>query len=93
LSRVLIEAAALGTPIAAMNTGGTPDIIRHQVTGLLSPDAEAFSRDLATLATDERLRARLGLAARTEAHARFSATSVVERVEQVYRSLLDPRAA
>src|SRR6185503_12478616 len=27
LSRVLIEASALGIPIAAMNTGGTPDII------------------------------------------------------------------
>ena len=93
LSRVLIEAAALGTPIAAMNTGGTADIVHHQVTGLLSADAEAFSRDLSTLAADERLRATLSLAARTDAHARFSATSVVERVEQVYRSLLDPRAA
>ena len=93
LSRVLIEASALGTPIAAMNTGGTPDIVHDRVTGLLSEDAAAFARDLATLATDERLRATLGHAARIESRARFSAASVVERVEQVYRSLLDPRAA
>jgi glycogen(starch) synthase len=93
LSRVLIEAAALGVPIAAMATGGTRDIIRSEVTGLLSTDPSGFSRDLARLAGDERLRASLGAAARADVHVRFSAASVVERVEQVYRSLLLPRAA
>jgi len=53
----------------------------------------AFSRDLARLFTDERLRAALGARARIEAHAAFSAASVVERIEQVYRSVLEPRAA
>jgi glycosyltransferase involved in cell wall biosynthesis len=90
---VLIEAAALGTPIAAMDTGGTRDIIQHRVTGLLSPDVEGFARDLAELAADERLRHALGHAAGLDVHARFSATSVVERVEQVYRQLLAPEAA
>jgi glycosyltransferase involved in cell wall biosynthesis len=93
LSRVLIEAAALGTPIAAMNTGGTADIIHDRATGLLSGDAAQFARDLAELSSDETLRARLGTAARADVHTRFSATSVVARVEQVYRSLLVPRAA
>jgi glycosyltransferase involved in cell wall biosynthesis len=93
LSRVLIEAAALGVPIAAMETGGTKDIIRPDVTGLLSADPERFARDLARLASDERLRGSLGAAARADVHVRFAAGSVVERVEQVYRSLLLPRAA
>jgi glycosyltransferase involved in cell wall biosynthesis len=93
LSRVLIEAAALGTPIAAMDTGGTRDIVQHRVTGLLSSDAQGFARDLAELAADERLRHALGHAAELDVHARFSATSVVERVEQVYRQLLEPEAA
>jgi glycogen synthase len=93
LSRVLIESAALGVPIAAMNTGGTPDIITHGETGLLSADPAAFSRDLVRLAADERLRAALGAAARADVHTRFSAPSVVERIERVYRTLLRPRAA
>jgi glycosyltransferase involved in cell wall biosynthesis len=93
LSRVLIEAAALGVPIAAMSTGGTPDIIKPGETGLLSSTPEGLARDLATLAADERLRARLGTAARADVHVRFSAHSVVERIEQVYRSLLLPAAA
>ena len=93
LSRVLIEAAALGVPIAAMATGGTRDIIKRGLTGLLSTDPAGFSRDLARLAGDDRLRASLGAAARADVHVRFAAPSVVERVEQVYRSLLLPRAA
>lgn len=93
LSRVLIEAAALGVPIAAMHTGGTGDIIEHEVSGLLAADPAAFGADLRRLAHDERLRAALGARARAHAHDRFAAPSVVERVEQVYRGLLEPRAA
>jgi glycosyltransferase involved in cell wall biosynthesis len=93
LSRVLIEAAALGVPIAAMDTGGTRDILHPGTTGLLSSDVEGFARDLARLAGDDRLRASIGAAARADVHVRFAAPSVVERVEQVYRSLLRPRAA
>jgi rhamnosyl/mannosyltransferase len=93
LSRVLIEASALGTPAAAMDTGGTRDIIHAGITGLLSDSPAAFSQDLARLFHDERLRHALGAQARIEARARFSTPSVVERVEQVYRRLLLPRAA
>jgi glycosyltransferase involved in cell wall biosynthesis len=93
LSRVLIEAAALGTPIAAMDTGGTTDILKHDVTGLVAGDVAAFSRALARLAGDAALRARLGAAASADVHARFSAPAVVERIEQVYRGLLGERVA
>jgi glycosyltransferase involved in cell wall biosynthesis len=93
LSRVLIEAAALGAPIAAMDTGGTRDILRHGETGLLSTSPEGLARDVARLAGDERLRAAIGAAARADVHTRFAADSVVARVEQVYRSLLLPDAA
>jgi glycogen(starch) synthase len=93
LSRVLIEASALGVPIAAMDTGGTRDIVHPGLTGLLSSDAAGLSRDLARLFGDGRLRDALGAQARIEARATFGASSIVERVEQVYRSLLQPRAA
>ncbi len=92
LSRVLIEAAALGTPIAAMNTGGTRDIIRHRQTGLLSDDADGFARDLRTLVDDEHLRRTLGTAARADVRARFAATEVVARIEAVYHEVLGHQA-
>jgi len=93
LSRVLIEASALGVAIAAMDTGGTRDIIKPGETGLLSTTVEAFAGDLAKLAHDERLGLALGAAARTHARARFATSSVVERIEQVYRGLIEPEAA
>ena len=67
LSRVLIEASALGVPIAAMNTGGTPDIVVDERTGLLSETPEALAADVRRLRADPDLRARLGAAA--QAHA------------------------
>jgi glycosyltransferase involved in cell wall biosynthesis len=93
LSRVLIEASALGSPIAAMDTGGTRDIVHHGLTGLLSKTPEEFARDLGRLFSDEHLRTALGSQARIEAHSAFASSSVVERIEQVYRSVLEPRAA
>ena len=71
-----------------MNTGGTEDIVRDRETGLLAPDAEGFARDLRALAADPDLRRRLGDAARADVHVRFAATSVVARIEQVYRQML-----
>ena len=87
LSRVLIEASALGIPIAAMNTGGTPDIIVHGQTGLLSDTPDALANDVKRLRHDAELRARLGAAARVHAEARFDAPAVVARVERLYQEL------
>jgi glycogen synthase len=93
LSRVLIEASALGVPIAAIDTGGTPDVVVHERTGLLSRTAEDFARDVRRLREDGGLRERLGLAAREHAAALFDAPAVVARVEALYGDLLQPRAA
>ncbi len=87
LSRVLIEASALGVPIAAMSTGGTPDIVVDEQTGLLSATPEELADDIRRLRGDAALRARLGTAARLYAEARFDAASVVERVERLYFDL------
>ena len=88
LSRVLIEAAALGLPIAAMDTGGTGDIVSHNDTDLLSATPEGFARDLARLAANPALRARLGARAAAHAREQFDAPRVAARVEAVYESLL-----
>jgi glycosyltransferase involved in cell wall biosynthesis len=93
LSRVLIEAAALGAPIAAMDTGGTRDILTAGATGLLSEDVAGFSRDLARLAGDAALRTEIAAAARRDVRARFAAPLVVERIEQVYRAVIDARTS
>ena len=60
LSRVLLEASALCVPIAAMNTGGTSDVVSDEETGLLSSSPLELAEDVARLA----LRSRASAAAR-----------------------------
>jgi glycosyltransferase involved in cell wall biosynthesis len=88
LSRVLIEASALGLPIAAMNTGGTADIIKDEVSGLLSNTPDELARDVKRLRNDAELRRRLGDAAIARARSTFEAAAVVARIETLYQTLL-----
>jgi glycosyltransferase involved in cell wall biosynthesis len=88
LSRVLIEASALGVPIAAMNTGGTPDIISDETTGLLSDAPEELAEDVKRLRQSEVLRRRLAQAARNRADALFDGDATTERIVRLYLELL-----
>jgi glycogen synthase len=87
LSRVLIEASALGVPIAAMDTGGTRDIIDPGVTGLLSASPEGLAEDVRRLRHDPALARRLGDAARRKVEADFDAATVVAHIERLYEDL------
>ncbi|HEY7411192.1 MAG TPA: glycosyltransferase family 4 protein, partial [Vicinamibacteria bacterium] len=85
LSRVLLEALALGTPAAAMDTGGTREILGDEA-GLIATDAAGLGDATGRLARDEGLRRRLVEAARARAEA-FSPERLVPRYEAVYRRL------
>jgi glycosyltransferase involved in cell wall biosynthesis len=93
LSRVLLEAAALGVPIAAMDTGGTRDIVVHGTTGLLSATPSALAADLARLVADRALAAQLGRQAQAHVEATFNAPAVLARIEQLYRDVIARRQA
>jgi glycosyltransferase involved in cell wall biosynthesis len=86
LSRVLLEALALGTPVAAMDTGGTREILGETGAGLLVTEAPALADAVRRIAGDGALRARLGEAARARAEA-FSPAALIPRYEAVYRRL------
>ena len=93
LSRVLLEAGALGVPIAAIDTGGTGDIVRHDQTGLLSRTTDELAGQATRLAADDRLRARLGAAARVDVRERFARAAVLDRIEALYREVLQASAS
>jgi glycogen(starch) synthase len=88
LSRVLIEASALSVPVAAIDTGGTADIIVHEDTGLLASSVEELAEDVQRLAADSALRARLGQAAARRAAAQFDIPVVIGRMEELYAQLI-----
>jgi glycosyltransferase involved in cell wall biosynthesis len=85
LSRVLLEALALGVPVAAMATGGTREILQGGA-GLVVDDAAALADAVAELAHRPERRAAVSEAARARASA-FSPAALVPRYEAVYRGL------
>lgn len=88
LSRVLLEASALGAPVLAMPTGGTPDIIHDGHNGLLAATPSRFAACLVWLLQHPTERERLGENARQDAARRFAVEAVRPQVEHLYDSLL-----
>ncbi len=88
LSRVLLESSALGRPIAAMDTGGTRDIILDGGTGLLARDPGEFSTAIARLVGDRQLADSLGARAAAFVREQFDSRSVVARIDALYRALV-----
>jgi len=87
LSRVLLEALALGVPIAAMNTGGTSELIEDGASGLLAANVEELGDALGRIVHDGPMRSRLMDGACSRALA-FSPAKLIPRYEAVYRGAL-----
>ncbi len=89
-SIALGEYMQAGLGIVCTRTGGNPEAIDDERTGLLYPvaDVPALSERLRRLAVDAPLRERLGRAAREAAQERFSATARVDAHLSLYRRLL-----
>lgn len=86
---VVIEAMAAGRPVIASWTGGLPDIVVDGETGFLVPPGNpvALRQALERLLADPELRERMGQAGKQRV-AEFQASTVVPRIEQVYRTVL-----
>ena len=81
VSRVLLEAGALGVPMAAMDTGGTGDIVEHERTGSVGVRRRASARiSRAWWPTNRWLR--MAAAARLHVERMFDSRAVVAKVER-----------
>jgi glycosyltransferase involved in cell wall biosynthesis len=88
LPNVILEAAAAALPIVATSVGGTTEIVTTELNALLveSGDAAALASAIDRMATDPKLRERLGNAARVRA-ADFSAERLVKATASLYLRL------
>jgi glycogen(starch) synthase len=85
LSRVLLEALPLGTPTAALDTGGTREILDAD-SGILVQDPGELAAAIARVCSDPVLRGRLGEGARARALA-FAPEALVPRYEAAYKGI------
>jgi glycosyltransferase involved in cell wall biosynthesis len=92
-SNSLTEAMACGCALVASDAGGNPEQIRHGETGWIFPagDAQALAVILRAALDDAPLRARLAEAGAQDVRRRFSAAASVQRMQEIYLDLIDPR--
>lgn len=86
LPNAVLEAMAAGLPVIATSVGGVPEVIEHEVTGLLVPAGEpaALSKAILRLLRDEGLRHRLGRAGRERVARDFSFDRVITVLKSLY---------
>lgn len=86
LSRVILEAMALGRPVVATKIGGSPEVIEDGVTGLLvRVDApEDLARAVSDLLLDPERRRRMGKAARHSAATLLDEERLVQSLLSAY---------
>jgi glycosyltransferase involved in cell wall biosynthesis len=92
LPRVVLEAAAAGTPCVATNSGGAGEIITDGENGFLVDigDTDALADRILTLARDETLRTSMGQQARRTIEERFTVDRYVAEFEQFLRETVTP---
>jgi glycosyltransferase involved in cell wall biosynthesis len=86
LPNVLLEALAAGRAVVASRVAGMPDVVTHDLNGLLVPpgDPAALAEALERLRDDAALRTRLGAAARRDAAERLSWEAAARAFEECY---------
>jgi glycosyltransferase involved in cell wall biosynthesis len=89
LSNVLLEAMAMTRPLVATSVGGSPDVLRDGVSGLLVParDPEALAAAVGRMLEDPERAGAMGRAARRLVEREFSRPRMVAAYEALYRGL------
>jgi glycosyltransferase involved in cell wall biosynthesis len=87
---VFLEAMAMQRPVAAVDNGGTPEVVEHGRSGLLAParDVEALAANIVTLLKDEGLRARMGAYGRARVLEYFNAHRMARDAREAYETIL-----
>lgn len=88
LGLVAVEAHLCETPVVAFDSGGLPDVVQHDLTGVLvkEVDAGALAAALASMLERDDRGASLGAAGRLHALATFAPESVAQRYADIYRA-------
>lgn len=87
---VFLEAMAMEKPVVAIDNGGTPEVVEHGASGLLSPpwDVPALAQNIKTLVNDPELRRRFGRHGRRRVLEYFNTMRMARDAAQAYDAVL-----
>ncbi|HET9959350.1 MAG TPA: glycosyltransferase family 4 protein [Polyangiaceae bacterium] len=85
-----LEAMAMAKPVIALESGGTPQLVEHGKSGLLSlpKDNEALAKNILSLLSDPERRLEMGRYARQRVEQYYNPQRMADEVEGVYRRML-----
>jgi colanic acid/amylovoran biosynthesis glycosyltransferase len=91
LSNAVLEAMACGLPVVSFSSGGNPEAIVHGTTGFLAPEknAEQLSAHIVRLLQDSALWNQFSQAGQDRVRSQFDLYRQTEKLEGIYRSVLD----
>jgi glycosyltransferase involved in cell wall biosynthesis len=91
----VMEAMAMRKPVVATGVGGVPDIVQDGQTGYLVPPENpgAIAEKVIALLKDKKLREEMGIKGRKFVEENASQQMMVQRLERLYFTLLEERAA
>lgn len=86
---VYLEAMAMALPVVALSSGGTPELVQHGRSGLLSPpgDQAALESNLRCLLRSATLRAAMGARGRERVARHFTAERMTRDIEALYERI------
>lgn len=86
LPNAILEYMAAGLPVVATSVGGVPEIIQHEITGLLVPpeDPVALVAAILRLLREEHFAEQLAKAGREHVAARFNFDLLVRSLNEMY---------
>ncbi len=89
LPNVVLEAFACRKPVVATSVGGTPEVVRHGLDGLLVPPGamEEFGQCIFELAADAELRLRMGTSGYEHVRMAFDFATQTASYLELYESL------
>ncbi len=86
---VLMEAMATARPVVASRLSGIPELVEHEVSGLLVEpgDARGLADSIERLLRDPSLRDRLGVAARAKVEREFDLRGTAQQLARRFRAV------
>jgi glycosyltransferase involved in cell wall biosynthesis len=92
MGRVLVEAMAAGKPIVASNVGGIPDLVQHDLNGLLVPpgDENALAAAIRQFIADPAKAKIMGQRGRERCH-QYSLEAMIGKIDNLYEEVLGTR--
>jgi glycosyltransferase involved in cell wall biosynthesis len=90
MSNVLLEAMALGVPVVASAVGGTPELVKDGVTGLLVPagDDQTLAEAIVSSLTSTAATTTRAIEARKLIEREFDMSDLIRSTHEVYRQQL-----